>query len=305
VNINVYLLILGAQGGRFPSDLQVNASRGLEVPLSPSSGSSGFGEQQDHKVVEAAADLPGSGIGEHYPEQRYGDNAIKQTHASKLNHYAEEDGVNPYTSEPIQGQEGVYNNTRGADGGEMVAAMRRDRQASEAPELANPSHNEDLSNYALASHEAAHIAAHDTNFIQQSASTNVNDTAFQVRNNDSPLRDDTAKPSLVSGDRRQGGLSALDTGIQAPRPMQYQPSSFSNTSGLGSYTNTDVATKTAGPASELSADDDLESVNTEAEQTGQRPTLTAILSAGQHHQSVASASQLHVPGEYPRNSSTT
>lgn len=35
-------------GGRFPSDLQVNAQRGLQVPVSPLSASSGYGESLNH-----------------------------------------------------------------------------------------------------------------------------------------------------------------------------------------------------------------------------------------------------------------
>ncbi|KAK3984034.1 putative 4,5-bisphosphate-binding protein [Cladorrhinum sp. PSN332] len=52
-------------GGRFPSDLTVNAQRGLQVPTSPisvSSGHNGYNEQQhhDHDVIAAAGALPGS-----------------------------------------------------------------------------------------------------------------------------------------------------------------------------------------------------------------------------------------------------
>ncbi|KAI0150599.1 hypothetical protein GGR57DRAFT_504257 [Xylariaceae sp. FL1272] len=66
-------------GGRFPSDLQVNAERGLHVPLSPTSSASGNIEQEgltrtvtgnsgyaDHDAIAAAGALPGSGVGQHY-----------------------------------------------------------------------------------------------------------------------------------------------------------------------------------------------------------------------------------------------
>ncbi|KAH8645641.1 hypothetical protein BX600DRAFT_390954, partial [Xylariales sp. PMI_506] len=72
-----------APGGRFPSDIQVNAQRGLEVPLSPGSQSSGgFADLNgdyvmhsglpngnpgtEYDVIAAAGALPGSGIGEPY-----------------------------------------------------------------------------------------------------------------------------------------------------------------------------------------------------------------------------------------------
>lgn len=84
------------QGGRFPSDIQVNtmAQRGLQAPLSPSSGSSGFGDAQNHDVVAAAGKLPGS-VGDHYGEE------TSPTHAAMVNQYAQEDGVNPYTYQPL------------------------------------------------------------------------------------------------------------------------------------------------------------------------------------------------------------
>lgn len=99
-------------GGRFPSDIQVDPSRGLRVPLSPSSASSSIGNQNESDAVAAATVLPGSGIGNHYSEpptqlRRSASNAshedIEQqpSHADQLQHDARKDGMNPYTYEPI------------------------------------------------------------------------------------------------------------------------------------------------------------------------------------------------------------
>ncbi len=77
-------------GGRFPSDF--SQQRSLQAPLSPSSGSSGFGD------VGAAAALPGSGIGDNYVHQ---EDPTSPTHAEIVNKQAMEDGVNPYTNQPI------------------------------------------------------------------------------------------------------------------------------------------------------------------------------------------------------------
>jgi len=82
-------------GGRFPSDLEVSKARGLQVPLSPSSGSSNF---EDRSVNAAAAALPGSGIGEHYESYAQENHP---THAALVNKAAEQDGINPYTSQPL------------------------------------------------------------------------------------------------------------------------------------------------------------------------------------------------------------
>jgi len=140
-------------GGRFPSDLQVDTQRGLHVPLSPSSGSS-FGENdnKDHDVVAAATGLPGSGIGQHY-ERRLsygmdsaavaGINDMRPTHASDLNQYAQEDGMNPYTASPIQ-----------------ISGAYRDQQAENAPEVAAP--YEPTHDAEVAAVEATAIATQDT-----------------------------------------------------------------------------------------------------------------------------------------------
>ncbi len=51
-------------GGRFPSDLQVNAQRGLQVPLSPLSVSSGYGESLNHLDPFTTAAPTGSDFGQ-------------------------------------------------------------------------------------------------------------------------------------------------------------------------------------------------------------------------------------------------
>lgn len=113
-------------GGRFPSDLQVTAQRGLQAPLSPSSSSSqGFNDRQqqprsDRDIVAAAGALPGSSFEQHYPSATaapgdpgygYGSTAqapIEQTHAraAEASQEAREDGINPYTNETVHDQGG-------------------------------------------------------------------------------------------------------------------------------------------------------------------------------------------------------
>jgi hypothetical protein len=113
-------------GGRFPSDLQVNAQRGLQAPLSPSSSSSqGFHDRHqqprnnDRDIVAAAGALPGSSFEQHYPSSTaaprddpgygYGSTVqapIEQTHAraAEASQEAQEDGINPYTNESVHNQ---------------------------------------------------------------------------------------------------------------------------------------------------------------------------------------------------------
>lgn len=107
-------------GGRFPSDLEVTAQRGLQVPLSPSSNSSAQLNQDhsvngypDHDVIAAVVNQPGSGVGDNaYHSNRnslsvgqsYGNTpSIRMgeapSHGAMHNHQAQQDGVNPYTGE--------------------------------------------------------------------------------------------------------------------------------------------------------------------------------------------------------------
>lgn len=117
-------------GGRFPSDIQVNAQRGLQAPHSPSSLSSNPQDQPtDPQVIAAAGALPASDLPpEHYdPRQDQNQGVAQESHmgyggsgempidnipssAVIANQQAQYDGVNPYTSEPAQQQNNSYQN---------------------------------------------------------------------------------------------------------------------------------------------------------------------------------------------------
>lgn len=101
-------------GGRFPSDIQVNAQRGLQANRSPSSLSSAGQPEHpspDAQVIAAAGALPGSDVQpvSYGPDQErqggYGE--LGQTSvdvpskAAIADQVAQHDGVNPYTSEPM------------------------------------------------------------------------------------------------------------------------------------------------------------------------------------------------------------
>ncbi|KFA72379.1 hypothetical protein S40288_05579 [Stachybotrys chartarum IBT 40288] len=100
-------------GGRFPSDIQVNAQRGLQAPHSPSSVSSGVQEPvagPSGIVVGAppvVANTYDSSDRRQDDMQGYGSNngtamGMLPSQAAVANHEAQYDGVNPYTSEPLQ-----------------------------------------------------------------------------------------------------------------------------------------------------------------------------------------------------------
>jgi hypothetical protein len=99
-------------GGRFPSDLQVNAQRGLQAPLSPSSVSSGFVDTADRDAIAVATALPDAASAEAYGagrESQLGYGSTVRTplddvpsRAAMVTQEAREDGVNPYTNESLQ-----------------------------------------------------------------------------------------------------------------------------------------------------------------------------------------------------------
>ncbi|KAJ2971260.1 hypothetical protein NUW58_g9467 [Xylaria curta] len=116
-------------GGRFPSEIQVNAQRGLLVPQSPTSSGAGLVENEitsggvltngadpDHDIIAAAGALPGSGVGDNYPSHysqavglSYGNTSSARidqapSHAAMIDYAAREDGVNPYSGEPVGAQ---------------------------------------------------------------------------------------------------------------------------------------------------------------------------------------------------------
>ncbi len=247
-------------GGRFPSDLQVDTQRGLQVPLSPSSGSS-FGENdtKDHDIVAAATGLPGSGVGQHYKRRlSYGMNsaaaagAIDMTpkHASHLNQYAQEDGMNPYTATPIKTSE-----------------AHREQQAENAPEVATP-YNPPY---------GAEIAAPDTDMserlaAQESATVASPDVGLL---SNGIIRGSSASTaaSKVESTAYQAPIGTTSEVIPDPiLPVQAQ---------LGEVSNSSEVVDT--PTAVTTSDEKLK-----------RPKV------GHSHDSMSSISQLHIPGEFPK-----
>ncbi|KFY69403.1 hypothetical protein V496_00261 [Pseudogymnoascus sp. VKM F-4515 (FW-2607)] len=102
-------------GGRFPSDIQVDPSRGLQVPLSPSSANSSLGNNETRNETSTTSNVAGSGTGEYFSEHRiisresshsgHGtSNGARLSHATQLDQFAIEDGLNPYTYQPLGNQ---------------------------------------------------------------------------------------------------------------------------------------------------------------------------------------------------------
>ncbi|RDW73869.1 hypothetical protein BP5796_07311 [Coleophoma crateriformis] len=244
-------------GGRFPSDLQVNAERGLQAPLSPSSGSSGFGDVQDGHVT-AVSTLPGSGTGHNFGEA----SVTPPTHAAMVNAQAQQDGINPYTYEPIQHsvpQSGSQSQIGSADmgaagvGGVIAGAAGTKAYSHYREEDANLAPNYFQQQHDQAALEASVMAAPDTYNMQ--SEQQAAQEALAIAAPDLP-----SSASVVAG-----GESQADVGL-------------ATAGGLHS-----------GQAAATDFDSKMESVSEDAI----RPAIAPRIS-------VTTISQLHVPGEYPK-----
>lgn len=272
-------------GGRFPSDLEVSSSRGLQAPLSPSSGSSG--EYQDRDIIAAAGSLPGSGVGSTHPNP--------QSHAAMIDQQAHEDGINPYTYERIDHQPEHNVSTKDSEGmipvggaavvgagieayhhleeGKAAAAeadeyrqQQQQKAATEATKIAAPdTHAHDSA--LQAAKEATTIAAPDTYAIESAQLAAQESLLIAAPDALTP----TTNSQYISGGRSQGDVSRVST---VTTEMTDSPP----TSTLP-QTNVNPFEKVFKPLTGMD-----------------RPTL----STGQDHSSYATA-DLHIPGEFPRS----
>lgn len=257
-------------GGRFPSQLSIDtlSQRGLQAPLSPSSGSSGFGDVQDRNVGAAASSLPGSGVGHHY-----GANPSSPTHAALVNQQAWEDGINPYTSQPIDNAQNHTSNVPAVDGlaavgvGAVAGIASTEAYRHREDEKAAERYRQEQEEQAAL--ESSTVAAPDT--YEQESELKAAQEAAIVAAPDVPLTSVASGSNFVSSGRSPGDVSSF--GIDLTRKTRPEQA-------------TNGPNATANPIETV--------LKPLTEDT--RPSLAA----GQNHQSVQSISQLHVPGEFPR-----
>jgi len=260
-------------GGRFPSDIQVDPTRGLQVPLSSSSVSS-IGNHEDREAISAAADLPGSGIGEHYPAQRrqsqrsasYGHGAAntETSHAIELDHNAQRDGLNPYTYQPLSNQLNNDGLDRSNDGqGEHIRSSHTDPNTMAAIVASNTLYNSQTPDNAskveyesLPQQVIVEKDAHGYN----DASQDVEDSVSYVTGKEDIL------PIPAQGVHVDQVIPATSHGLRDEPAVQHE--------------NTPVPTATF----------------TETDKSGS----TFANFDGHPHEHSLNGSSMHVPGEYPQ-----
>lgn len=284
-------------GGRFPSDLQVNAQRGLHAPLSPSSGSSfGDTDTKDHDVIAAAADLPGSGIGEHYErEPSYkagfpgiaGASSVYRTHASHLNRYADEDGMNPYTGTLIHKQNPLSKST--VVGHIEHTEQYRDRRAETAPEVANQYNP--AREFELTPRESNAIATRATKMIEQIAAQE----SPCISAPDADISFSGTSQGYIATNSTKGSQSIHET----PKDITLYPIAEPIISGQTELIHVKSQGETlCEPRNTVHAVavEEPQIIKTSKDH---RTSLADILRAGQRHSTSSSVSQLHIPGEFP------
>ncbi|KAH8819604.1 hypothetical protein F5884DRAFT_18945 [Xylogone sp. PMI_703] len=278
-------------GGRFPSDIQVNTERGLQAPLSPSSGSSGFADFKDRDVAIVSGGLPADSVpvGQYQQQQQhqygedpnvYGQSTL--THATLINQAAQEDGVNPYTYERIPQQS---SNTAHPD-------MKIQSGAGSPSGLGIATANIPRTNFYDTRDEQPPLSTAQS-FNQGSEGQGVGNTMV------------VPVPVMQRQQLEQQAMKESSTvaAPDVPISQELQPTDTYLGAGAARY---DGVSDTGTESTHMDdiqtprTSDSIQSVPGSVAKTFGRPVFNGAPS----HGSGISASQLHVPGEYPRDPRT-
>ncbi|KAK3384743.1 hypothetical protein B0H63DRAFT_169253 [Podospora didyma] len=232
-------------GGRFPSDLQVNPERGLLVPLSPISVSSGYNENPDRDVIAAAGALPGSSFGQLNP-------GIQEPETGSASQTKQDDYWN-HKDEPNQDSWAVYG--KPALGIETHPKLGSQIGASAPSGFVHPDQTLSPSPYA------------------EGGPTQPAPAVVLLPASRSQIQAFSSESDLSSHDPKATQIAAQDY-IKPELHLRDAPA------GIGEAHN-----DPSGSAYEV--------------EQPSRPAGGAI-----RNDSVPTISHLHIPGEYPRNSST-
>jgi len=201
----------------------------------------------------------------------YGADPSSPTHAALVNQQAREDGINPYTSQPINHvhhhQENHIPQAQAVDRlaatglGAAVGVAGSDAYRHHEDEKATAQYRQEQEQQAVI--ESSTVAAPDT-YEQESEQRAAREAAI-IAAPDASLSSVASGSKFMSGGRSQGDVSSAGTNLTNEVQLR-------------------------------DASNPLETVLQPLTEDLVRPSLAA----GQNHQSVQSISQLHVPGEFPR-----
>lgn len=199
----------------------------------------------------------------------YGADSSSPTHAALVNRQAREDGINPYTSQPINSVDNHAIDGAAAAGIGGVAGVAGSEAYRHYEEDYEAKYRQEQEQQAAL--ESSIIAAPDT-YEQESEQRAAQEASF-VSSPDIPLASTASTTNFMSSGRSQGGVSTISA-------------EKTKTQGLGLAERGIQANANPLATALKPITEDLV-----------RPSLAA----GQNHQSVQSISQLHVPGEFPRS----
>jgi len=275
-------------GGRFPSDIQVDPARGLQVPLSPSSAGSSIENNEDRDAIAAAAYLPGSGIDRHCPEARteprrsasYGHqewNERQQSHGIQLDRYAAEDGLNPYTYQPLGNHDFL---APGPVFTESTSDVERAKLAmEESRDVAAP--DTDESSYERVAQQGAGSIAVDDAYLTKDPRETRPATPGTIHTNVSPQSTFApAKPGIVGSIL---GTQSLGTATTANHDQLISEKTTETEQGI-----------------EYSAPQILEPIMGGSVKIRRNPSFLESLRGDHHQDSSSDGMQMHVPGEFPQ-----
>ncbi|KAM0322413.1 hypothetical protein ACHAQA_009480 [Verticillium albo-atrum] len=322
-------------GGRFPSDIQVNAQRGLQAPLSPSSMSSGFENQQHGQdqtgavgVLPVGAGALGEKNDSRESHQGYGntDRTLMDeapSHATLVSQQAREDGINPYTNEPARGSQILSDNDANPYFNQyqtqnyVVPAGGVQRSQSQRSQRSQPSQHSHSTQQERAPAVIAPLVVgsdsrHQTSDLQDAPleTPGGNGQYGQWLNGNERQPVVAPQSSVPAGADYQ---TDYQTGYQAGNQPEFQAANVQNTRDVGvkpvfvaaghrqdwngQYQQQPQGNGINGP---LASPTQVDNNYTVAQPQAVRPTSTNLRT-----DSVPTISNLHVPGEYPKSTPTT
>lgn len=283
-------------GGRFPSDIQVDPSRGLQVPLSPSSANSSLGNNETRNETSTTSNLAGGGSVGYFQGHRiisresshsgHGtSNRANPSHATQLDQFAVEDGLNPYTYQPLGNQS--------PQGPPMTSQTAVDEKGlvehSDNQQITTPGHQ---FNQSPASSRVEYMAP-------------SNDPALQERlTQTQPTTSGNEAAGLMTASLATAHPAIANTANTTTRSLPYldHSSSVLSVAGLNTITTVNQVAE-QHPKYPVSKSRELATriPTTTHESQSSEPSHTLRFA---NNDSSSSTKHLHIPGEYPSQTPT-
>ncbi|OBT83583.1 hypothetical protein VE02_06931 [Pseudogymnoascus sp. 03VT05] len=282
-------------GGRFPSDIQVDPSRGLQVPLSPSSANSSLGNNEIRNETSTTSNVAGGGVGEYFSEHRiisrassnsgHGtSNGARPSHATQLDQFAVEDGLNPYTYQPLGNQ-----NPQGSPVTNKTAVDEKG-----------------LAEYS----DYQQIPALERQFNQSTPSSRVE---YMAANNDPALQEHLAQTGPTTNGNETSGLMTASQATIHPvssdtananthsQPYLDYSSIVPSMAGLNTVT---AVNQIAEQRPEYPESKSLEQATSLPNTAHESHSFSGPRYANNDTSSSSNTTHMHIPGEYPSQTPT-